>query len=184
MASRLAAIDPVGIEREYLAGHPDIAALFAEYPGRLLGGGQDTSVRIVEVPAPPYPCLRVVNAPGGSMRDGRWLVEPLTQVEAWGDTDGYPGPEALKVMVVTAVEVLFELPDRDYAPWESVVTSVDASWPYALDDPSGQARWISTVTLMCHPPLAPESAPEHADRAAPSEQRAYAATRDDYVPTT
>lgn len=154
-AAAIADVNPVGIAAAWILTHPAVVAEFADHPA----SNGNTSVRLSGVVKPPYPMLRVIAVPGGSMNDARWRISPEIQVEAWGDTDGTPGPDALRRLCTVAVACLKELEDRDYQPWEPVVTHADVAFPFPLGDPSGQARWSATATLTCHPALAPGSGP-------------------------
>jgi hypothetical protein len=158
-AAAIGSVNPVAIASAWILVHPDVAAAFAKYPAR----DESTGVRISGVVEPPYPMLRVVTTPGGALNDARWRISPEILLEAWGDTDAYPGPAALQEIVTTACVCLRGLEDKDYQPWEPVVTHVDVAAPYPLDDPTGQARWLATATLTCHPALAPGSGPPPAE---------------------
>lgn len=154
MPGDISQVNPVAIAAGWLERDAELLAVVQDYYAAPLD-----AVPILGVVRPPYPMLRVVKTPGGSLNDMRWRLDPELAVEAWGDTDGTPGPAALERIAMKAVQRLKAMEDRDYAPWEPVVTHVDASVPYPLDDPSGQVRWLSMVTLTCHPALAPELMP-------------------------
>lgn len=157
MPGDLSTVNPVAIAAAALEGD---AGLLAAYNAVLADLGRPPGrVTVLGVVRPPYPACRVVKTPGGSLNDMRWRISPEVLVEWWGDTDGTPGPAALERLAVKSLLVLKALEDKDYAPWEPVVTHADASDPYPLADPSGQTRWLSTVTLTCHPALAPELMP-------------------------
>jgi hypothetical protein len=151
---RLSDVNPVAIASTWLEADPLLLAAFAD-----AGADPLLGVPLLGVVRPPYPMLRVVKTPGGNLGDLRWRTEPELQVEVWGDLDGTPGPAALERILLVALERLKALELYDYQPWEPVVTHVRAGDPFALDDPSGQPRWLSSVGLTVHPALAPELLP-------------------------
>lgn len=158
MPGDISQVNPVAIAADWLEPDPQLLAAYNDVLAAM-GRPPVDAVPVAGVVRPPYPMCRIVKTPGGTLNDMRWRISPEVLVEWWGDTDGTPGPEALERLSVLTVLRLKALEDKDYAPWEPVVTHVDAADPYPLEDPSGQTRWLAPVTLTCHPALAPELMP-------------------------
>lgn len=139
-AADLAAADPIPRVISWLGSHAAVTRALGA-PGRV---GADN--------VPPYPRLRVLDPPGGTDGALRWLLAPEIQIEALGDLDGSPGKAALRFMLYTALGALKELPDAPAEPGQVVITSVaglrGGGWARL---PTGQPRYIASVTCHVHP---------------------------------
>lgn len=141
-ADRLAGADPLPLVISWLTAHPLVSA-------ELGGPG-----RVGPYNEPPYPRLRVLDVGGGSDRDLLWLIATGIQLEAYGDLSGAPGKAALRRVLYTALGALRELPDQPAEAGQPVVTAVRSATPGTWSpEPSGQPRYLASVTVYCHPPI-------------------------------
>jgi hypothetical protein len=136
--------DPVAAARAWLLTRQSVTDAL---------GGPD---RIGADNVPPYPCV-VLTDPPGDDRFLRHLVAPILQVEVLGDMDGSPGKPVLREILFTVLEELVALSDSVQTdPTVGVVTAVTSSggggW---VPLPTGQPRYLATVQIHMHPPLAP-----------------------------
>lgn len=143
MAVDLTAADPAAIGIAHLLADPAVTVALGG-PGRV--GSRNS---------PPFPRLRVLDVPGGDDRALRWLISAPLQVEAYGDQDGLPGKAALRRILYVALQSLERLPRVPVGPYDPVVTAVQSrgggGWS---PEPSGQPRYVATVLLTLHPPVA------------------------------
>lgn len=136
----LADADPVPAVISFLSSHPSVVGA--------LGGP-----RVSGHNRPPYPCIRVLDPPGGDDRSIRWLIARYVQVEALGDLDGSPGKAALARILYTALEALADLPYAPPQPGWPVITAVESASAVAwAPEPSGQPRYVAGVVVSAHPP--------------------------------
>lgn len=136
----LARADPLPRLIDWLGNHP---AVVAE-----LGGTGRVGLDNV----PPYPRLRVVEVPGGSDRDLRWLIIKAIQIEAYGDLSGAPGKAALSRALYVALGALGELPDQAAPESAPIITSIRSSSAGSWSpEPSGQPRYVASVQVYVHP---------------------------------
>lgn len=99
---------------------------------------------------PPFPRLRVLDVPGGDDRDGVWLAATRVQVEAYGDLDGSPGKAELRRILYLAIGVLAQLPDQPGG--DPVITAVRSAQAGGWSpEPTGQPRYVASVTVWAHP---------------------------------
>ncbi|MGW0485758.1 hypothetical protein [Nonomuraea sp. NPDC003214] len=135
-------VDAVPPVIAYLSGHPDLTAALGG-PGRVDGEHE-----------PPYPRLRVADAPGGRENLDSYVVAQRITIEALGPVDGPSiGKAALRRILYTALRVLAGLPaaPEGTSP-DTVVTAISSSVAggyVPLAD--GQPRYVATVTATAHP---------------------------------
>lgn len=134
--------DPVGTVIAFL--NANSAVLEA------LGG----SGRIGLLNKPPYPCLGVVDTPGGSDRNLRWLIAPEITLNLWGDLDGSPGKAELRRIMYVVLQELRDLPERPTEPGHPVVTSVESTGAVGwAPEPTGQGKYTARIQIYMHPPV-------------------------------
>jgi len=137
----LADADPVGTLLQWLTEHPKVQ--------EVLGGPEHVSGAIEA----PWPHLRVAAGPGGDMRDLTWATEPDVSLELIGDPSGWPGPAALRRMLLVCAIAAKELCDAPAVPGRPVVSNVRPSG-MLIESPlaTGQPRWILGLLITIHPP--------------------------------
>lgn len=136
----IARADPMPRVIAWLNAHPAVT--------QALGGAGRVSARN----APPYPCLRVTDPPGGDDRDLLWLMSKLVQVEAYGDLDGSTGKATLHSALYTALGALMELPDQATPAGGPVITAVRSAAAGGWSPlPTGQPRYVASVQVFSHP---------------------------------
>lgn len=135
--------DPLPRVLDWLRGHPQVTAA--------LGGAG----RVGLYNEPPYPRLRVTDPPGAAARPLRWLTATSLQLEAYGDLGGDPGKDALRACLWTALGALAELPDQPAGDGQPVITAVTLDGSGWVPEPTGQPRYLATVTVLTHPPVSP-----------------------------
>lgn len=139
-ADPIESIDVVARVVAHLAAHPRVVAVLGD--GHRVGGRNQ----------PPYPRVRVTQPPGGSLREGRWLLAPTVEVEVLGDVDGSPGDPAMVAAWTATIAALRDLPDQPHVPGLPVVTAV--TFPGgggSSPEPNGQPRWLFTAQIHVHP---------------------------------
>lgn len=154
MSTSVADVDAVAMVQNFLTASSSFQAALAEYPP---SGGQDflpdANSRILGVVRPPYPMIRVQSTPGGTAGDLRRLIAPEVLIEAWSDTDDYPGDHDLNRLCLKALVALQEISDGawTYGPADNVMSGINVvELPQVVPDPSGQRRAFATVEIFCH----------------------------------
>lgn len=150
------AADAEALAIAHLGAHPRIRELAA-----LLDPGDPESAANVGTDVTgPYPMLQVVQTPVNA-RAGvggpQWLDGPELAVSAW---DAPPSEDAgtdkpgLRTLAYAAVNALAELPERDHAEDDPVVTSVRRTYgpSWLPDQATQQPRYAAGVVLYLHPP--------------------------------
>lgn len=136
----LALADPLPRVMSWLGAHSAVTAA--------LGGAE----RVGMFNEPPFPRLRVLDVPGGSDGQLRWLVATNVQLEVYGDLSGAPGKAALRRALYVALGALRELPDQAAPAGGPVITEVRSSTSGAWSpEPSGQPRYVASVLVYSHP---------------------------------
>jgi hypothetical protein len=141
-APGIADADALALALTHLREHPRVLGVLGDNPERI--GSRNR---------PPYPCVRLIETPGGSDRDGRWLLAPEVQFEVYGDLDESRGSADLRRIAYIVLGALLEMPDRTARPGEAVATHVQPSGKIALiPEPTGQKRYVGSVLVAIHPP--------------------------------
>lgn len=135
----LANTDPLPVALRHLRADTGVLSLLEGDPERVRGDNR-----------PPYPRVRLLPAPGDD-RDMTWLLAPALTVEAIGDLDGTPGPNALRRLLYTCLASLVGLPDLPTPAGEPVVTEVRVFGTAWAPLPNTQPRWVGTVQMWLHP---------------------------------
>jgi hypothetical protein len=119
---------------------------------RALGG--TTADRIGARNTAPYPRLRLIDPPGGTLNSIGWIVAVPVQIEVWGAPDGLPGKAALATIMRTVQGALVSLPQAEAGPEDPVITAVrfDGAGGYSPAS-DGQPRYVMTVTVTAHPAI-------------------------------
>lgn len=140
--ARLEDADAVPPVIAYLSAHPDVTAA--------LGG----SGRVGGEHEPPYPRIRVADAPGGREDLDTGIVGQRITIEALGPLDGPTiGKAALRRIVYTALRAIAELPTAPEGTTEMVVVSGVSSSVAAGYVPlaDGRPRYVATLTAIVRP---------------------------------
>lgn len=140
-AGGLADCDPLAVILTALNTHAT--------PVALLGG----EGRASGYNRPPYPCVRVLDGPGGSDRTMNWLIAPAYDLAVFGDLDGLPGKPELRRITYGLLEFLATMPEVAAGINDPVITQVlslsGGGW---LPEPNGQPKYVSTIQVFAHPP--------------------------------
>lgn len=139
MIDDLARADPLPRIISWLGAHTTLAA-------ELGGLG-----RVSLYNEPPFPCIRIVDVPGGNDRQLTWLIYKAVQVEAYGDLSGAPGKAQLHRALYVALGALKQLPQEATPVGGPVITEVRSvaagTWS---PEPTGQPRYVATVNVWSH----------------------------------
>lgn len=140
--ARLEDADAVGPLIAYLSAHPDMVAALGG-PGRVDGENE-----------PPYPRIRISDAPGGTDDLDTEIVGQRIQLEALGSLDGPTiGKAALRRILYTALRLARQLPAAPEGATDKVVvtavsSSVGGGYVPLAD---GRPRYVATITATAHP---------------------------------
>lgn len=142
-AGALHTADPVATLLSWLRSHPQVTAAFGD-AARVSGRNES-----------PYPRLAVSPSAGGSDGDLIWHITPEVTLATYGDLDGTPGQSALRRLHYIALAAAAELPRRQFAVTDPVVTMVRPSTAarFAPEPITAQPAWRSTLSISIHPPL-------------------------------
>jgi hypothetical protein len=144
-------IEPVALALAWLQQHPRVTAAW---------GGADHVSGLVEAP---WPHLRVMAGPGGSLRRGIWTRDQEVRLEGITDPAGTTGEYAISQLVLVAVGALLELADQPTAPGDPVISFARPIGTVGRDSStgfggiagqqltSGQVRYSASVMLTGHP---------------------------------
>ncbi|MET7335927.1 hypothetical protein [Nonomuraea sp. NPDC005650] len=140
--ARLEDADAVPPIIAYLSGHPEMTAELGG-PGRVDGEHE-----------PPYPRLRVADAPGGTDDLDAEIVGQRITLEALGTIDGPTiGKAKLRRILYTALRIVRQLPTAPEGTTDKVVvtavSSAVAGGYVPLAD--GRPRYVATITATAHP---------------------------------
>lgn len=138
--------DPEAYVIGYLADHEAVQGVLAL--------AADGKANVSGNVGPPYPACRVFATPAGTDPDPRRLTSPELQVEVWGDPAEPDNLPPLRDALYVVLGALADLPTKDYATGEPVVTAVRSTASGAsLPDPiTSQPRYLAAVSLTLHPP--------------------------------
>ncbi|MFG1976999.1 hypothetical protein ACGFJC_47370 [Nonomuraea fuscirosea] len=140
--ARLEDADAVPPLIAWLSAHPDMTAALGG-PGRVDGEHE-----------PPYPRLRVADAPGGTDNLDTEIVGQRIQIEALGTVDGPTiGKAALRRILYTALRVARQLPTAPEGSTDTtVVTAISSSTGGGyVELADGRPRYVATITATAHP---------------------------------
>jgi len=146
-----AAVNPTAVIAQALAASSAVADALAAVA--LTPSDSSTVGKVLGEARAPYPMLQVLDGAGGDLGRVVWGLSGEVQINAWGTEERRVGPDALRRLLGTALDVVARLPDLEAVPGEPVVTDVTVSAPQRLDEPDGQIRYFSLVTISLHPPL-------------------------------
>lgn len=141
----IASADPVEALYDFLRG------MGAEEAASILGGPALEHVTGELEPAWPHVVLSTgIN---GDLRGLIWDTEEEVVVEVYGSPAGIPGEADLRKIAVQVMQLLCDLPNRDTAPDQTVVTRVRPTGVWAYQDtPAGHSKWTLSLMVATHPP--------------------------------